>query len=200
MQYVNQDLICNWIMLTIKTNIEELIAKFKKHAEDLANVDFSEALLVGAEAGLGQMKYRIFNEGLDRDLVELGRYSKKNAEIKRKKTINAEGEEEFGLDFGLSPYEKERTKAGRQIRYKDLEFKGDLRRGMVIGVQPGKAFAWIPNDFLFKIAKYQEEQIGSMRGGGTVKIFYPSDDEKTIIQENTQQAIKQIYDRVFNNS
>lgn len=190
-------------MLTIKTNLDELLEKFKKAAEESQNIDYGEALLVGVNAGMGLMKNRIFNQGQDKFGVSLGKYVGKKTGVKAGNKIRKlRIAKELNFDDGLTDYEKERLRDGRQIGYKDLELTGDLRRGVVIGQESNvRVICWIPNDFLFTIAKYQEEQIASIRGDADpAQIFALSDDEKKAVEENTKEAIKQIYDRIFNNS
>lgn len=188
-------------MLTIKTNIDEIITNFKKLADSADSVDYSEALLVGVNAAMAQMKFRIFNNGLDNQLVSFGKYTGKKKGLRSSNKVKISKmriAEALDLEDGLSDYEKKRLRAGRQVGYKDLEFTGDLRRGVVDGkVSNIKVICWIPNDDLFKIAKYQEEQIGKIRGE-TVVIFSLTEDERLLVVDNTKEALKQIYDRLFN--
>lgn len=183
-------------MYTLKTNLDALIEKLKKRKDQLNGIDYSAALLQGANASMGEMKVRIFNDGKDKSGVVFGKYTGKkkllfvvNAEKIRRMRI-AEG---LGIDDGFTDYEKKRLKAGRQVTYKDLEFTGDLRRGVVIGKDSEtRIICWIPNDDLFKIAKYQEEQIGKIKGQEFVVIFSLSDDERKTLKDQTRLAIKQL--------
>ncbi len=61
-------------MITYKTNIDDLINKLKKVGTDAQTVDYSAALLLGVNASMGEMKFRIFNDGLDADGNTLGKY------------------------------------------------------------------------------------------------------------------------------
>lgn len=189
-------------MLIVNTNIDEIISKFKKVAENAESIDYSEALLVGANAAMGQMKFRIFNEGLDNQLVSFGKYTGKKKGLRSKNAVKISKmriAEALDVDDGLTDYEKKRLRHGRQVDFKDLEFDGDLRRGIVDGkVSNIKVICWIPNDEEFKIAKYQEAQIGKIRGE-TVVIFSLTEDERLLVVDNTKEALKQIYDRLFSN-
>lgn len=172
-------------MIEITSNIEDVVAQFKALNEQLKTIDLSDALVVGVNAARGQMSFRIFNKGLDTGGTSLGSY---------KKNISKEDFLEGGFDLGtfLSPYEKKRRKAGRQIKYKDLEFTGTLRRGiLVIKESQVRVVCAIPNEKLRKIATYQEEYIGS-------KIFGLSEEETELLKTNVIAAVTQIYDRLFN--
>lgn len=177
-------------MTGFNSNIGELIEKFKAIKERAQNVDLSDALVIGVNAAKGAMQFRIFNKGLDSGNVPLGSY--RGAKSNAKNTFS-----EFlvGVPAGqlrLSPYEKKRVKKGRQIRYKDLEFTGTLRRGIVVIKESQvRVVCAIPNEDLYKIAKYQEEQINAI-------IFELSEEERELLRTNVIAASKQIYDRIFN--
>lgn len=154
-------------MINITSNIDKVIERFKIIAENAKNVDFSDALVLGVNAGKARMEVRIFNEGRDVDGNPLGAYKSKT-------------------------YKKKRQKAGRQINYKDEEFTGTLRRGVVVvKVNTTRVVCAIPNDSLFNISLYQEEQLDT-------KIFAFSEEERQLVRDNTIEAVKQIYARVFN--
>lgn len=154
-------------MINITSNIGEVVARFKNLSEQLKNIDLSDALVVGVNAARGAMSFRIFNKGLDAANVPLGSYKSKD-------------------------YAKKRTKKGRQVKYKDLEFTGTLRRGiLVIKESQVRVICAIPNEALLKIAQYQEEAIGST-------IFALSEEEKELLKTNVIAAVNQIYDRLFN--
>lgn len=179
-------------MFQITSNINELIQKFKNIREMSENIDPSEALLVGVNAARGAMSNRIFNQGQDSSNNSLGEYKGNRVNvIPKKKQKN----QEFFVGVSvrlLTPYEKKRVEAGRQVRYKDLEFTGTLRRGIVV-IQESqrRVVCSIPNDDLFKIARGQEEQLKT-------QIFSLSDDEREILRINTIEALNQLYGRLFN--
>lgn len=200
-------------MMSVKTNLPELVEKFKKIAEQGTAVDYSAALLVGVNAAMGEMKFRIFNNGQDVDGVLFGAYVGKKRNVKNFKSINLDGDDVYVRksllkeqkrvrkvgDQELSEYEIKRVKAGRQVKYKDLEFIGDLRRGIVTDKQTDvKVVCYIPNDDLKLIAKGQEQQIGRLRGGEDAIIFQLSADEAQLLKDNVKQALIQLYDRILN--
>lgn len=203
-------------MTGITSNIDELIAKFSGISQE--DIDVSPALLVGVNAAAGQMRQRIFNEGKDAQGQPLGSYTgrKKRFSPKQKLTPAFQRrlknsriigpENQLGEDFEFSEYEILRLSEGRQVRYKDLERTGTLRRGIVpidqqdqsSIVSKTRVVCSIPNDNLFKIARYQEEQVGKIRGGGKANIFTLSNSERDLMKENIREALKQLYVRVFN--
>lgn len=201
--------------MQINSNIDDVIAKFKAIAQKAAEIDVSAALVVGMNAGLGQMKNRIFNQRQDAAGASLGKYTGKKGKVTGRYRLNSEDPgdasvkklakkqnkrlmEYSGED--LTPYEKKRVKHGRQIAEKDLEFDGDLRRAMVLGSPaPREVNAIINNARQSQVAGYQEQQIARIRGqSAPVVIFSPSEDEKQTVRDNTSAALKQIYDRIFN--
>jgi hypothetical protein len=99
--------------MKLVSNIPELIAKLESVKEAAGGEggvppipDFSDAMLSALNAGMGKMKFRIFNKGEDAEGDSLGRYTKQ--------------------------YGKKRETAGRQTGYKDLEFEGSLRRSIEV--------------------------------------------------------------------
>ena len=177
-------------MTGLNSNIDDLIEKFKALKEELRSIDLSDALVVGVNAARGAMSFRIFNKGLDAGNTPIGSYAGP-----KKGTANDFSEFLVG-DPGdvvkLSEYEKKRVKKGRQIRYKDLEFTGSLRRGIVVIKESQvKVVCAIPNEKLYNIAKYQEEYIHA-------EIFSLTDDERELLKTNVIAAVNQIYDRLFN--
>jgi hypothetical protein len=187
-------------MTGLTSNIDELIEKFQGIQSKAANIDFSEALLVGVNAARAAMDFRIFNEGKDSNEVSLGAYTGKKRNS-RKKFKNDQSKQFLigGADTSFTPYELKRVNRGRQIRYKDLEFTGDLRRGIVVVKESStRVVCVIPNDALALIAQGQEEQVGEIRGGGPIKIFSLSERERDILKTNTNAALKQLYDRLLN--
>lgn len=176
-------------MTGFTSNISEIIERFKVLKEKAQNVDLSDALLFGVNAAKGGMENRIFTRGLDAGNVPLGSYAgpKKNV-----RNIFSEFLVGSPQSLLLSQYEKKRVKAGRQIRYKDLEFTGTLRRGIVvIKESQTRVVCSIPNEDLIKIARGQEEKIGA-------EIFSLSDEERELLRTNVIAAVNQIYVRLFN--
>lgn len=191
-------------MFSLDSNIDEIVARFKGYGVKIANADPSEALLVGINAAMGQMKNRIFNQGEDAFGVSLGPYTGKKTRFSKTPSREFDKKEQKAKDFLIgintefSEYELLRVKHGRQIRYKDLEFTGTLRRGiLVLKDGPTKVTCLIPNSDLAKIANYNEEQIGDILKGGKASIFTFSEKEVQLLKDNTAEALKQIYERVF---
>ena len=177
-------------MTGMNSNIGELIERFKILKEQARNVDLSDALVVGVNAAKAAMQFRIFNKGLDAGNTPIGSY-------KGPKKLTANDFSEFlvgdpGDTLQLSQYEKKRVKKGQQIRYKDLEFTGTLRRGiLVIKESQVRVVCAIPNENLFNIAKWQEEYINA-------PIFSLTDQERELLKTNVIAAVNQLYDRLFN--
>lgn len=173
-----------------QVNIDELIVKFGKVKQELENVDFSQALVVGVNAAKAKMQFRIFNLGRDKFQNPLGKYKRYG----KFKGTAVKGPFSFkGFDL-LSPYEKKRVKAGRQVIKKDLEFTGALRRGIVVLKENNaRVICYIPNAKLFLIAESQETDLNT-------QIFGLSTEERKILTDNTNAALKQLYDRIFNTS
>lgn len=176
-------------MTEFHSNIDQLIVRFKLIKQASQQIDFSDALVVGVNAAKASMQNRIFNQGKDRTLTSLGKYKgpKKTTSKKFSKflvgTVKA---------LQLSEYEKKRVGKGRQIRYKDLEFTGTLRRGIVVIKESSLSIICaIPDDKLIVIARGQEEYLNT-------KIFSLSDDERELMKTNVNAALKQMYDRLFN--
>ena len=202
--------------MAITTNIQQLIDRYKKLAEGKTEINFSIALVVGVNAAMGAMKFRIFNKGQDKYEVSLGVYTGKKIKftgrtrntdevldkaVKNKISQQVKKISQYLKDVGgegLTLYERKRVAAGRQIKYKDLEFTGDLRRGIVVVEKEGEQYVVtcsIPNELLYDIAEKQENQIGQIRGGGKAEIFSLSNAEREMLIEQTRAAIKQlIYD------
>lgn len=198
-------------MTGFTSNIDDLITHFKSVAQQASAIDVSQALLVGVNAAASQMRERIFNEGKDVDGVPFGKYSgKKIKSIKQSRKLTQKEESVkkrlLGSQSDFSEYELIRLRQGRQVRYKDLELKGDLRRGIVpvnesdttAVINKKKVAVAIPNNDLFAIAGFQEEQVGRIRGGGRAVIFKGSQSEKQFMIDNINEALKQLYVRVLN--
>lgn len=184
------------------SNLHDLIVRFKAVAAEAGQLDVSQALIAGVNAARGEMSNRIFNQGEDAEGVKLGIYigskgkllSKKAAKVKKKSNIDL-----TGLQMKFTPYEQKRLESGRQIRYKDLEFTGTLRRGIIVIQENDKRVVCaIPSPQLQLIAAGQEEQVGRIRGdGGDAPIFALSESEQNTLITNTQEILNQLYDRLF---
>ena len=79
----------------------------------LLNASLNRVIIAGGKRGEGEMKYRIFNEGLDAERELIGAYSS-----------------------GYAAYRRAR---GRQTSYVDLEFTGELRNAIKLGTAKGGA-------------------------------------------------------------
>lgn len=181
-------------MIGINSNIDELVERFKLMKKELQSVDLSDALVVGVNAGMALMKNRIFNQGLDAGGVSLGSYAGPKKKVSKKQFEGRDTDFLFGNTNTpkLSQYEKKRVGKGRQIRYKDLEFYGTLRRGIVVIKETStRVVMAIPNENLYVIAKAQEEYINA-------PIFRPSDEERELVRTNVIAAVNQIYARILN--
>lgn len=183
-------------MTGLTSNIEEVIQRFKIIEKELQTVDMSDALVVGVNAAKAKMQFRIFNKGLDAGNTEIGSYAGKKTAVSKTKFEGRDTEFLFGKTESktvmLSAYERKRVAKGRQIKYKDLEFTGSLRRGMVVVKSSStRVIAAIPNQRLYQIAKWQEEYIQA-------PIFALTTEERELLEKNITGAIKQIYARILN--
>lgn len=199
--------------MELKSNLEDIIKKLQQVAKRAEALDFSEPLVAGLNAAMGRMKFRIFNSGQDSKGVSFGKYIGKktratNRKFKAKKYGNKENEKGKAkkrkrldknkeADTLYTEYEKKRLAFGRQVNFKDLEFTGGLRRGIVVAkISDTKAAVMIPNEQLYKIAKYQSEQISKIVGQ-ELRIFGFSDEEKQINTSTTNELLNQIYAGLF---
>ena len=184
-------------MTGVTSNIEEVIEKFKAMKKELQTVDLSDALVIGVNAAKASMQFRIFNKGLDAGNLQIGSYAGPKKKAKKgqfdgRKKDFLFGDLPEGEEPQLSEYEKKRVAKGRQIKYKDLEFTGSLRRGIVVIKENSvRVVCAIPNEKLFNIAKFQEEYIKA-------PIFSLSDEERELLRTNVIAAVNQIYDRIIN--
>jgi hypothetical protein len=191
-------------MINITSNIDEVIERFKRKADQAGNVDVSPALVAGVNAARGAMTNRIFNKGLDNQGVSLGKYAGKKKKLSKAKDqflFKKRKREFFTLDVEseFSEYELLRIKAGRQVRYKDEELTGTLKRGIVtIKENESRVVCAIPSNKLFLLAGYQEQQVGRIRQGSNPKIFSLSDQERQVLKDTTNEVLKQIYDGIIN--
>lgn len=198
--------------MKINSNIEEVIGRLKKLAQDAEAIDWADALTAGVNAALGKMKFRVFNTGRDSKQIAFGKYVGKrtratNRKFKikrlgdesenRKRKIKRKNLKEDAANDAFTEYEKIRLSEGRQIKYKDLEFHGSLRRGIQV-VREGnkKVFATVINEQLIKIIDGQTRQISRITGT-QVEIFSLSEEEREILINNTKIALSEIYARLF---
>jgi len=213
--------------MTVKSNIQDIISRLERIRDKAATIDVTAALVVGANARMGVMKNRIFNQGQDSENNSLGKYTGKKTKVtnnrytfgnnnsdfqtadaedlkqgkKKLKRLKAgiKNEKQSGGASQFSEYEKERLAAGRQIRYKDLEFEGTLRRSIVIAEQNNAVYCVFNDDESKKIAGYQQKQIAKIKGlSDEVKIFWGTKEEKEIQREQTNNALREIYESLFN--
>lgn len=183
--------------MEVKSNISEFIKKLEGIKSMLGGngvppsiPELGDVMLSASNAGMGKMKYRIFNEGKDANNESFGKYQGPKTKLTKKKysatkysilgTIlledeDAEKERKKGkrnLNKAIkenpngqyTEYEKYRLSLGRQVGYKDLEVEGSLRRSIEMVKQDnGKVVMMITNKETAKIAGYQEKQIGNIR-------------------------------------
>ena len=211
--------------MEIKSNIQQLIEKIEAIKAQLGSggvppqiPTIGDAMFSAINAGMGQMKFRIFNEGRDANNESLGDYVGPKTKLtkgrsadtkysifgpsvmvdkagekerkKRKKNFNAAIKE--NPDGQYTEYEKYRIGKGRQVEYKDLEVEGALRRSIETVEADGKVVVAITNQETAKIAGYQEAQIGKIRGGEPVKIFVFSKEEFEFVKAEGNAGITQI--------
>lgn len=87
--------------------------------------------------------------------------------------IHSRGEATDGTSLGgykSEAYKRKRQRAGRQVRRKDLEFTGGLRRSLVTFIGQSNAQLGFSNDTARLIANGQESQVGK-------EIYTASDQE-----------------------
>lgn len=214
--------------MSIKSNIPEIIEKLERIKTALSGPNgtppaITEAMFTALNAGMGKMKFRIFNKGLDAEGNSLGNYHGNKTRITKKK-LSIASDDEFDEkdrkrakrnlnrlhkadpDATFTEYEKYRLGLGRQIEYKDLEVDGSLRRSIeVVKGDNGKVLIVIRNEEAAKIAGYQEQQIGNIKAGqnaktGTAepaKIFAISQEEFDLIKAEGNEAIRQIIQKII---
>jgi hypothetical protein len=222
----------NWITMQLfKSNIPEVIERLEQlktavggNSGGIPTIpDFSDAMLSALNAGMGKMKNRIFNKGLDADGNSFGNYHgnktritkgklsvKRNDEFdekerkKRKRVLGREIKENPEAKY--TEYEKFRVSHGRQIVYKDLEMEGSLRRSIETVRQSNKSVVVaIINEETADISTYQEKQIGNIRAGqnantgsaAPARIFEFSKEELEQVEAEAKAAIKQTIDKIL---
>lgn len=183
-------------MTGLTSNLDQIIARFKLIKADVLTVDFSDALLGGVNQAKARMDNRIFNQGQDAENKSLGKYRGRKKRVSQSRFEGRKTDFLFGDISGnnplnLSEYELKRVEKGRQVRYKDLEFFGSLRRGIVVIKESNTSvICAIPNEALFNIAKAQEQYLKTT-------IFALSEEEKKEMVFVVTTLVKQIYDRIF---
>lgn len=183
-------------MTGLTSNLDQIIARFKLVKADVLTVDFSDALLGGVNQAKARLENRVFNQGQDVNNNSLGKYRGRKKRVSIDKFEGRKKDFLFGDTTGnnplnLSEYELKRVAKGRQVRYKDLEFFGSLRRGVVVIKESNTSVVCaIPNEALFKIAKAQEAYLKTT-------IFALSEAEKNEMVFVVTTLVKQIYDRIF---
>lgn len=202
--------------MPIQSNIPEIIEKLERAKAGLINnPDISDAILSAINAGMGKMKFRIFDKGLDAEGNSLGNYHGNKTRVTKKK-LSIASDDEFderdrkkakrklnrliksNPDATYTEYEKFRLSKSLQIEYKDLEVEGSLRRSIqTTKVDNNKVVIAITNEETAKIAGYQEVQVGKIRGTGDAKIFSISESEYEQIREEGNEAIRQVIQKLF---
>jgi len=110
----------------------------------------ANAEVVATTTAQGDIIRRIFNEGKRTDGASIGLYTS-------------------------PPYKRRRESEGRQTKYVDLQFSGDLFNSIGIGQFNGNAAVGIKSEKENDIANHNETRYGT--------IFTASDEEKAIAQQ-----------------
>lgn len=214
--------------MELKSNIPELIEKIERIKAALSGPNgtppaITEAMYTALNAGMGKMKFRIFNKGMDAEGNSLGNYHGNKTRITKKK-LSIASDDEFdekdrkkakrnlnklvknSPDETYTEYEKFRVSKGRQIEFKDLEVEGSLRKSIeVVKLDNSKVVIAITNEETAKIAGYQEQQIGNIRAGlnaktGTAEpanIFTLSQSEFDHVKAEGNAAIAQVIKKII---
>lgn len=125
----------------------------------------------------GRMKRRIFNQGKNSAGSPIGKYTSKWWMKQRK-------------DGGkFSP-------GGRQIRYVDLQNKGDLFRSFQVAKDGQGAAMVVLDDEDFKKAKGQELIQGRKQKKDEMPIFDPTSQEVTSVQKYVDDLIEEALDEI----
>lgn len=191
--------------MQLKSNIPDIIERLERLKISVGAAgsvppipDFSDAMFSAINSGMGLMKQRIFNRGEDADGNSLGKYVGKKTNVTAKKFGgNKKLQKNFIGEGALTEYEKFRVAHGRQVAYKDLEVDGSLRRSIeTVKDSNGKVTIAIVNPETARIAGYQEEQIGKIRGTGIARIFSLSESEYNHVKAEGNEAIRQVINRL----
>lgn len=163
---------------------------------------FADALVTALNSGNGLMQQRIFTENVDIEGKSFGQYigSKRKARLIRSSNKLQDKRNKNLAGQLLTPYQRKRLAAGRQILRKDLEFSGGLRRAINTVVEGERAAVLeFNNNDAAKIARGQENQITNIRNGSKAittgngtKIFRFNEDERKQVNEKGSLLIKQI--------
>lgn len=192
--------------MQLKSNIPQLIEKLERLKISVGSAgsvppipDFSDAMFNAINSGMGLMKQRIFNKGLDADNNTLGKYIGKKGKVTSKKYSGFKKlQKNLVGETDLTEYEKFRVAHGRQVEYKDLEVDGGLRRSIeTVKSDSGKVVIAIVNPENALIAGYQEDQVGRIRGTGIARIFSLSEDEYNHIQAEGKEGIRQVINKLI---
>lgn len=160
---------------------------------------FADVLIGALNTGNGLMQQRIFTQNKDTLGNSFGKYTGKKGKTRTVKPSKNKRSKFLG-DQPLTPYERKRVLAGRQILRKDLEFTGGLRRAIETSLENDKAAVIAFNNLdAARIAHGQEAQITNIRLGnkGTtkgigIKIFRLNTFEKEQVVEQARELINQI--------
>lgn len=171
--------------------------------------NFGDALVSAINTGNGLMQQRVFTRGQDVLGQSFGGY------VGRRRPISLVQQQRLLLLAknrvarnrarnainALTPYERRRVLFGRQVGYKDLEFKGDLRRSIQVALIDGRTVTLAFTTLLqANKAHGQEQQItnlrngrpGTTRGTGATRIFAFSEQEKQLVKQQAELAILQL--------
>ncbi len=191
------------------------VLDIKKYLQGLAEIvesgQFADALVSAINTGNGLLQQRVFTRGEDTLGQSFGKYVGRRVPIgiaSRERLIagaNTRVKKNRAAKSiqTLTPYERKRTLAGRQIAYKDLEFNGELRRSIQVFVEDEKSVVLaFNNDESGLIARGQENQITNIRQGrpGTTNhpnptpIFSFNDDEQNFVID---QGVTLIVDQIL---
>lgn len=186
----------------------------KKYLNGLLQIvesgEFADALVSAINTGNGLMQQRVFTHGQDVEGNSFGGY------VGKKTTLGIESQRRLlsgarstvqrnrirRSNSPLTPYERKRVQAGRQIGYKDLEFNGELRRSIQVFIEDEKTVILaFNNSESALIARGQEQQIenirqgrpGTTQGTGATLIFAFSDDEqREVVDQGVELIVNQV--------
>lgn len=192
--------------MQLRSNIPDIIERLERLKISVGAAgsvppipDFSDAMFSAINSGMGLMKQRIFNKGLDADGNSLGKYvGNKSKVTARKFGGNKKFRKNLGGEGELTEYEKFRVAHGRQVEYKDLQVTGSLFNSInTVKDESGRVVIAIVNPEMALIAGYQEEQIGKIRGSGVARIFSLSEDEFNHIKSEGNAGIKHVIQKLI---
>lgn len=187
------------IAMQLKSNIPDIIERLERlkiavggAAGIPPNPYISTAMFNGINVAMADMKKRIFQRGLDADEVTLGKYVGKKTNVTAKKFGgNKKLQKNFIGEGALTEYEKFRVAHGYQIGYKDLSVTQSLENSInTVKDSNGRVVIAIVNAETSRIAGYQEEQVGRIRGTGNARIFSLSEAEFNHMKAETKEGIR----------